>query len=604
MATAAAPKQWGLTPPLSTDLPQQVDNDRTAELIEELKRENNYETSEATDKRIKTLQLLSKTTLQLVQEVSRKKGYPQNQIDKFGGKIFPYGSYRLGVYGPGSDIDTLAVAPKHITRDDFFEFFPNILRKTAGKDGIQSMVPVPDAFVPIIKLVLNNIEIDLIFVSVPTLASIEKTLTLDDNKHLVGLDQQAIKSITGPRVTDQILASIPEPRSFRTALRAIKLWAQRRAIYANIVGYPGGVAWAMLVARVCQLYPHAVGGTLVLKFFSIYRTWNWPTPVMLKEIEPGSEKTWNPVLYSGDRKNLMPIITPAYPSMCATYNMTKSGKTVILKEISRGYDILDEIFQGRSAWSKLFEKHTFFTKDFRYYISVVASSQSAEEAKKFSGLVESKLRFLVAELEKISDQISLARPFTKGYYRMHKVNGDTEAAEVRKGMMKYKVDEVKTVENSAPDLVTNGGGVAPLLEGDFGGSKEANYFTYSFYIGIVLTTAATKNLNISHPISHFKETCKSQWPPFKSDQHFIDVQAVKCWDLPDDMFAGDEKKPVKEKKPAKKPASQVIPQTKTGRSFSEVDGPQVNGTDAKRQKTEHTGNPAASASTNATPQPA
>ena len=31
-------------------------------------------------------------------------------------------------------------------------------------------------------------------------------------------------------------------------------------------GFPGGVAWAMLVARICQLYPNAVSSAIVEKF--------------------------------------------------------------------------------------------------------------------------------------------------------------------------------------------------------------------------------------------------------------------------------------------------------------------------------------------------
>ena len=44
-------------------------------------------------------------------------------------------------------------------------------------------------------------------------------------------------------------------------------------IYSNVIGFLGGVSWAMLVARICQLYPKAVAGTLVWKFFRIYSQW-------------------------------------------------------------------------------------------------------------------------------------------------------------------------------------------------------------------------------------------------------------------------------------------------------------------------------------------
>jgi poly(A) polymerase len=69
-----------------------------------------------------------------------------------------------------------------------------------------------------------------------------------------------------------------------------------RGIYGNVFGFPGGVAWAMMVARICQLYPYACGATIVVKFFSIYADWPWPRPVLLKPVEDGSlgMKVWNP----------------------------------------------------------------------------------------------------------------------------------------------------------------------------------------------------------------------------------------------------------------------------------------------------------------------
>ncbi len=98
---AATTKQWGISPPISTALPEPRDNEKTADLVEELKRENNYEGREETEKRIETLKLLNKVTQEFVRLVSRRQGLPEFQIDQFGGKVFPYGSYRLGVYGPG-----------------------------------------------------------------------------------------------------------------------------------------------------------------------------------------------------------------------------------------------------------------------------------------------------------------------------------------------------------------------------------------------------------------------------------------------------------------------------------------------------------------------
>ena len=51
--------------------------------------------------RKQTLQLVQNVTAEFVRVVSRKKGLSPAAIDAGGGKIFTFGSYRLGVYGPG-----------------------------------------------------------------------------------------------------------------------------------------------------------------------------------------------------------------------------------------------------------------------------------------------------------------------------------------------------------------------------------------------------------------------------------------------------------------------------------------------------------------------
>jgi poly(A) polymerase len=173
------------------------------------------------------------------------------------------------------------------------------------------MTPVPDAFVPIIKLEYMGISIDLIFASV-AVSSIPLNMDLKDKNILRGLDDRGLRSLNGTRVTDEILELVPQQKVFRTALRAVKLWAQRkvyyikiiwfteftigRAIYANVMGFPGGVAWAMLVARTCQLYPQACASVVVGKFFRIIGSWAWPQPVLLKDIESGplQVRVWNP----------------------------------------------------------------------------------------------------------------------------------------------------------------------------------------------------------------------------------------------------------------------------------------------------------------------
>ncbi|KAF4152712.1 hypothetical protein CNMCM6069_001770 [Aspergillus lentulus] len=552
-------RQWGVTPPISTALPTPDELAANDDLISELKAQNNFESPAETERRKQVLQLIQRVTHEFVKVVSRKKGLSPAAVEAAGGKIFTYGSYRLGVYGPGSDIDTLVVGPKHVLIDDFFSDFPPVLEKMAPPGAIEKMTPVPDAFVPIIKLELSGISIDLIFARL-IVSSVPLNLDLKNNDYLRGLDEKEVRSLNGTRVTDEILELVPQQKTFRLALRAIKLWAQRRAIYSNIVGFPGGVAWAMLVARVCQLYPHATGSVIVGKFFRIMNKWAWPQPVLLKPIEDGplQMKVWNPKIYHGDRFHLMPIITPAYPSMCATHNISMSTKAVILRELQRGGDIVDKIFLKQLTWNDLFARHSFFTQDYKYYLSITASSRTKEAEAVWSGLVESKIRHLVGALDR-KPTIAVAHPFPKGFERVHIVSNEEEAEAVKNGSTKYQdkgtktetTDERKDVAHQAAALSgVENAEVEPVGEKSANGGDSHIIYTTTYYIGLglkPLEPGASRSLDISTDAQIFKSTCTS-WAGYQPGINDLSITHVRNFDLPDDVFQPGETRPTRPKK--------------------------------------------------------
>ena len=216
-------------------------------------------------------------------------------------------------------------------------------------------------------------------------------------------------------------------------------------------------------------------------------------------------------------------------------------------------------------------------------MSGIASAPDPDSAKAWSGLVESKVRFLVGSLEFLSETINLARPFTKGFKRVHQVSNSEEAEQVHNGSTKYQTEETKTVETTDPELVTtNGEGAAVPEAGEAptiakAGEKQKIY-TITFYIGIDLTEKATKNLDISYATNSFYEACR-QWDGFKGheDTYFLKVVPCKNYDLPGDLF--DAK--AGEVKPVKPPKGKKAAAVK--RSFSDVDDTATTNGEAKRQ---------------------
>ena len=48
---------------------------------------------------------------------------------------------------------------------------------------------------------------------------------------------------------------MPKYDSFLAVVRCIRLWAKKRGLYSNKMGFFGGINCNLLVCFVCQLYP-------------------------------------------------------------------------------------------------------------------------------------------------------------------------------------------------------------------------------------------------------------------------------------------------------------------------------------------------------------
>ncbi|CAG9790114.1 unnamed protein product, partial [Diatraea saccharalis] len=386
-----------MTSAISLAGPTQFDIEKTKSLKEYLIPLDVFEPEAEMQHRMEVLSSLYRLVRQWIRDESLRKNVPASVVDTVGGKLYTFGSYRLGVHNKGADIDALCVAPRHIQRSDFFTSFYDLLKQ---QSQVKDLRAVEDAFVPVIKMRFDGIELDLLFARL-AFKEIPDSLDLSDDALLKNLHQKCVRSMNGCRNTDEILRLVPNIHNYRITLRAIKLWAKRRGIYSNTLGYLGGVSWAMLVARTCQLYPNALPATLVHKFFLVFSQWKWPQPVLLKQPDAVNLgfPVWDPRVNISDRFHLMPIITPAYPQQNSTFNVSASTRSVIMEEFRQGLAITDEIMLGKCSWEKLFEAPNFFSR-YKHFIVLLAAAAHADDQLQWCGLIESRIRHLITTLER------------------------------------------------------------------------------------------------------------------------------------------------------------------------------------------------------------
>jgi poly(A) polymerase len=395
---------------------------------------NLFETKEEGKKREEVLVSLKTCVKEAVKNIYKSKGKTEEEANLAGGGVFSFGSYRLGIVGPGDDIDVLCIAPATDTREsngdceriELFNEMKNQLEKLKSEKEITQILPISDAKVPIIKIIYKDIPIDILVASV-SFKSIDEHFNLEDDNVLKNCCEKCILSLNGCRVTNAIFNSLPKEMKiddFKLTLRAIKLWAKKRGIYSNAMGYPGGVAWAILVAKICQKYPKYRANKLIRKFFEEYGNWDWNNPVQINEIKEDVGFTCPISVWKKDSKekekdiNHCPfyIITPAFPAQNTNAQTNQILKRVMIEEFqlfneySKKINIEDP--KNEYTWKGLFQGANLFD-GYKYFLQIDILAADKSDFKEWDGYVESRLRKLILLFIEIP-QIKL-RPFSVGY---------------------------------------------------------------------------------------------------------------------------------------------------------------------------------------------
>lgn len=91
------PSTFGMTSAISTAYPKQSDLTKTTELEEALKPYDVFESDQELNHRMVVLGQLNSLVKIWIKELSIARNMPESVAENVGGKIYTFGSYRLGV---------------------------------------------------------------------------------------------------------------------------------------------------------------------------------------------------------------------------------------------------------------------------------------------------------------------------------------------------------------------------------------------------------------------------------------------------------------------------------------------------------------------------
>lgn len=354
----------------------------------ELKALKLFETDEENRVRQDVLKQLETVLVGVVTHLGMKAGMTEADASRAGARLMPFGSYREGVHGPTGDMDLLAVVPQFVDRAEFFALMPVIL---TGLTGASEVIALPDAFVPVVKLRVGRIPCDILLARLP-LPRIPADLDVTSEGLVARLqasgdpeDAKSLSSLNGVRVTEALMGCAGRPESpaaiaFRGALVAVKAWARSRGLYGHMLGYLGGVNWAIIVAtlvarnnRNASAGPKALAAASAASGVSnaqsplyLFRavleaivTHKWPKPWLCDTAPPPPPSgagavpapppplpRVTPGIVRADAA--MPILTPVRPTMDSAHNVTPGTLGVMREEASRALEIVSRLLPAKA----------------------------------------------------------------------------------------------------------------------------------------------------------------------------------------------------------------------------------------------------------------
>ncbi|KAJ8573958.1 hypothetical protein K7X08_010469 [Anisodus acutangulus] len=372
------------------DVILRMEMERSISLFQMMGDEGLVPSPEEERKRRNAIDKLKQIVKEWVKTVAYRRALPERFLRFASGTILTYGSYGLGVHNPESDIDALCVGPCFATiAEDFFIVLHNML---ASRPEVSDIHCVKGAKVPLMRFKFDGISIDLPYARLRVI-SIPEDVDVFNPFFLKNIDDTSRKSLSGVRANRRILQLVPNVEIFQAVLRCIKLWAKKRGVYGNLLGFFGGVHLAVLSAFICQRHPTASLSALIFIFFKTFALWPWPTPVVLQDGDawpfiPAYKVSW------------MPIQLPCSPYGFCHSNIVRSTFLKIKTEFRRGHMLTKDMLRPDFDWNILFEPFPY-PRIYGKFVKIFLSASDKDELGDWVGYVKSRFRCLIIKLEEL-----------------------------------------------------------------------------------------------------------------------------------------------------------------------------------------------------------
>lgn len=308
----------------------------------------------------------------------------------------PIGSTALGTNTSSSDLDVLIAIPKEVDTHFFLE---TLLYKLEG--WYESARLIQDAQVPILKLQMDGIFIDLLCVAYPS-----SFITMNDlsEQHRRYFSPQDWQAVTGVLEAESILNYI-QPwitlDSFQWFVKTIKTWATIRVIKGNAFGFLGSYSWTILAASVLQQIPSDEDRedltTLMSYFFNSFKQYDWSSSISIVEKHQYKLR---------GKQDQFPILTSIKPYYNSARNVTYSTLSILKQELERGASILSKLKKGKSSWKTLFDPLNISNTP---TLILTIQAERKKELEEACGWIEGHIVSLIITLEKI-DSLTV-RPY-------------------------------------------------------------------------------------------------------------------------------------------------------------------------------------------------